>query len=176
VTPDVAIREQPDEPVRPVHHGQRSDADLLHQPLRVGNPPVGGDTARIHDDAVLPALHRRHLGHLGVDVAGAEAAIDDAYPALLRKHDGHRRARHGVHVGRHQRPLQRQAAAEPRRQIDLFRIAAWQDAALRREEEVVERAPTDEVEQLHGVSLTHGCGAARSGPPLTAAYIFIYCE
>ena len=57
------------------------------------------------------------------DVAGAEAAIDDADAAFFGQDDRHGRARDRVHVGRDDRPLQRDVLGKARRQIDGRGIA-----------------------------------------------------
>ena len=71
----------------------------------------GVDRIRIADDDVLHPLDLGDFAHLRLDVAVAEAAIDDADAAFFGLHDRHRRARDGVHVGRHQRPLERDVAS-----------------------------------------------------------------
>ena len=55
---------------------------------------------------------------------GAEAAVDDAKAAFLCHHGRHRGTRDGVHVGRHDRPVQRQAPGEARPEIDRPEVAA----------------------------------------------------
>ena len=82
------------------------------------------------------------------DVARPEPAIDDADASLLGLHDRHRGARHGIHVGRHDRPAQHDVLREEAGQIDGGRIAALQHAVLRREQEVVERGAAHQLE--HG--------------------------
>ncbi len=69
-------------------------------------------------------------------------------PAFLGLDDRHRRAGDRVHVGRHDRPLERDPARHAARQIDRRRIAAHEHAPLRRQDEVVERAAAHELERL----------------------------
>ena len=87
------------------------------------------DAVGIADHAVLRALDDLDFAHLRLDVAGAEPAIDDPDAALLGLHDGHRRPRDRVHVGRHDRPAQREVLRHAAGQIDRGRIAARDDAA-----------------------------------------------
>ena len=121
-------------------------------------PPCGGSPRTtvqsseigmgVRDDAVLGPLDRRDLGHLRGDIAGPEPAVDDADAAFLREHDRHRGPRHGVHVGRDQGALQRHVLREGRRQIDRRGIAARNDAAVRRQQEIIERAAAHELKQI----------------------------
>ena len=60
---------------------------------------------------MLTPLDALDLADLRLDVARAEAAIDDADAAFFGDRDGHLRARDRVHVGRHDRPLQREVLA-----------------------------------------------------------------
>ena len=80
----------------------------------------------------------------------AEAAIDDAEAAFFGLHDRHRRARDRVHVGRDERPLQRDVLREAARQIDGARVAPLEHAVLRPQQEVVEGAAADGVHQTSG--------------------------
>jgi hypothetical protein len=95
---------------------------------------------------VLHPLDLQHLSHLRLDVAVAETAIDDPQPALFRLHDRHRRAGDGVHVGRHQRALERDVRREAARQVDDRRVAPLDHAALRAQQKVVEGGAAN---QLH---------------------------
>ena len=146
----VALGQQPLQPPRVVDHGQRADAGALHHARASPTRWSLVDGVRIGDDAVLGALDRRDLGHLRRDVAGAEAAVDDADAAFLGQHDGHRRPRDGVHVGRDDRTVQREVLGEARRQVDGGGIAARQHAELRREQEVVESTASDKGQEIHG--------------------------
>ncbi len=105
---------------------------------------------------MLGPLDDLDLADLRLDVARAEAAVDDPDASFLRLHDGHRRPRHRVHVGRHDRPLERQVLRHTARQIDDRRIAAGQDAAVRGQEEVVERGAVHQP--------GHGLGHGRLDP------------
>ena len=60
----------------------------------------------IGDHAVLRPLDDLDLADLRLDVARPESAVDDADPAFLGLHDGHRRARDRVHVGGDDRALE----------------------------------------------------------------------
>ena len=74
----------------------------------------GADGATLYgsrDHAVLGPLDDLDLAHLRLDVAGPEAAVDDADAPFLGLHDGHRRAGDRVHVGRHDRAAERRGAA-----------------------------------------------------------------
>jgi hypothetical protein len=150
--PDVALGEEPDQPPAIIDHRQRAHACLLHQPDGVGNPAARGDAAGIADDSVLPPLDGRNLGDLWLDVAGAKSAVDDADAAFLGEDDGHGRAGDGVHVGRHQRTLQRQMLRESRREVHHRGVAPRQHAAVRRKQEIVERAAPHQIDQVHRVS------------------------
>ena len=76
-------------------------------------------------------------------------AVDDADAAFFGEHDRHRRARDRVHVGRHERALERQVLREAHPEIDGVGIAPQQDAALRRQQEIVEGATAHDLEQVH---------------------------
>ena len=141
----VALRQQAGKPAVLVDDDERADAGTRHQRGGLVERGVRSDARRIGDHAVLRPLDDLDLAHLRLDFAGPEPAVDDADAPFFGLHDGHRRARDRVHVGRHDRPLQRDAARQPRRQIDDGRIAALEHAALRREE-VVERAAAHELE------------------------------
>jgi hypothetical protein len=136
-----------------VDHDQRSDAGAPHAGGRLGERRLRSDGVRVVDDAVLGALDDLDLAHLRLDLAAAEAAVDDADAALFRDGDGHVRAGHRVHVGRHDRPLHRDVLRKPGRQVDRRRIAALEDAELGGEEEVVKGAASDEIKKI-----THGTG------------------
>jgi hypothetical protein len=93
---------------------------------------------------VLRALDDLHLAHLRLDVPGPEAAVDDADAPFFRLHDGHRRARDRVHVGRHDGTAERQMLRDAAREVDRRRIAARDDALLRRQQKIVECGAVDE--------------------------------
>jgi hypothetical protein len=114
----IALGEQADEAPRRVDDRERPDPGPFHHAAGFEEAAIRSDSVRVVNDAVLRALHCGHLGHLRRDVAGAESAIDDADAALLRKNDGHGGPRDRIHVGRHQRTLQRDLVGEPGRQID----------------------------------------------------------
>ena len=89
------------------------------------------------------------LAHLRRDVAAAEAAVDDADAAFFGQRRWPSRARVTVSmlaetIGR----LSVRCCEKRRREIDRGRIAALEDAVLRREEEIVERAAAHEGEQI----------------------------
>ena len=106
----VALGQQPDQPPMRRRHHQRADTRAAPSSDAASSSDApGAMLARIGDDAVLRALDDLDFAHLRLDLAGTEAAVDDADAALLGLHDGHRRARDGVHVGRDDRPLQRDA-------------------------------------------------------------------
>ena len=98
-----------------VDDGQRADARVLHDAQRLGDAvrsaPIVCGSAMTPCCVRLTAATSRHLRR---DVAGAEAAIDDADAALFGQDDGHRRARDRVHVGRDERALERDVLARTR--------------------------------------------------------------
>ena len=96
---------------------------------------------------MLLALDDLDLSHLWIDLAAAEAAIDDADASLFGDRDRHLRSRDRVHVRGHDWPLQRQARRETAGEIDGSRIAPLDDAVLRLEEKVVERGAANEINQ-----------------------------
>ena len=108
--PHVALGQQSLQPALRVDHDQRADARPRHHRPRLVDRRARRDAVRIVDDAVLRAFDDLDLAHLRLDLAGTETAVDDADAPFFRLHDRHRRARHRVHVGRHQRPLQRDPA------------------------------------------------------------------
>ena len=91
-----------------VDHDQRADAGAAHHLGRLGQRRGRTDRVRVGDDAMLAPLDPLDLAHLRLDVARAEAAVDDADAAFLGDGDRHLRAGDGVHVRRDDRPLQRQ--------------------------------------------------------------------
>src|SRR5436853_261332 len=97
-------------------------------------------TVWIGDDAVLPPLDGCHFRHLRIDVTRTKPPIDDADAAFLRHDDGHRRARNGVHIRRDERTFQCDVIGKPRGQIDNAWLAARENALVRSEEEIIERA------------------------------------
>ena len=114
----------PLQPLRGIDDGQRADTGLRISRLASETERVVADRVRIENDAVLRPLDREHFGDLRRDVACAESAVDDPDAAFLRQHHGHRRARDRVHVGRHDRPIERDVLREPARQVDRRRVAA----------------------------------------------------
>ena len=104
------------------------------------------DAVGVADDAVLRPLDDLDFADLRLDLAGPEAAVDDADPALLGLDDGHRRAGDRVHVGRDDRALQRDPAGQSAGQIDGRRVPARQHASLWCENIVIEGAPLHAVE------------------------------
>jgi len=97
---------------------------------------------------VLLALDDLDFAHLRIDVAAAKTSVDDAKTAFLGDGDRHGRTRHRVHVGRDNRPPECDASREARGQLDARRIATFDDAVLRGEEEVVECAAANKGEQV----------------------------
>ncbi len=146
--PEVARGEQSLQLARPVDDDQRADPGLLHHPGGVCHSVGRRHGIGIGNDAVLRALDDFDLAHLRGDIAAAEAAIDDAQAPFFGLDDGHGGPRNRVHVRRHDRMLQRDVLGEPRGEIDGLRIAALEHAESRREQEVVERATPDRVQQL----------------------------
>ena len=108
------------------------------------------DAVGIGDHAVLRALDDLDLADLRLDLARPEAAIDDADAAFFGLHDRHRRPRDRVHVGRDDRPLERDAARQPARQVDGRGSRRVEHAVLRRQDEVVERAAAHQIEHRGG--------------------------
>ncbi len=104
---------------------------------------------RIGDGAVLPPLDGGDLEDLRLDLAGTKTTVDNPDPALFRQHDRHRRARDRIHVRRDDRTLDRQMLGKARRQVDEIGGPAGKDPALRREQEIVEGAAANEIEQIH---------------------------
>ena len=102
---------------------------------------------------MLGAFDLQHLWYLRLDVTGSKAAIDDAESSLLRHDDGHFCTGHGVHIGRHQGSFEDEACRQMSREIEARRIAAIDDAELRGQQEIVERAAVDGAEQIHAVSV-----------------------
>ena len=93
----------------------------------------------------------RHLDDLRRDIAGAEPAVDHADPALFCESHGHGGSGNRVHVGRHDWAPERNLAGELTGEIDDRRIAAGHDAKLRRQQEIVERAPLHEAQQIRRI-------------------------
>ena len=99
---------------------------------------------------MLRALDDLDLADLRLDVAGAEPAIDDPEAPFLGLHDGHRGAGHGVHVGRDDRPLERQVL-ENRHDKSIAAGSRRGGRLLRRQQEIVECAAAHELQKVHGV-------------------------
>ena len=83
--PQVARRQQPLHPPLGVDDDERADAGVAHPRGRFGEAGVRPDRVGIADDAVLLALDDLDLAHLRLDLAAAEAAVDDADARLLRR-------------------------------------------------------------------------------------------
>ena len=84
----------------------------------------------------------------------------DTIDQWLRENDGHRRTRHRVHVGGDERPLEGDVRREAARQIDDRGIAAFEHAVLRPQQEVVERAAANRLEQRHLRYRSSQCSSA----------------
>ena len=141
----VTLRQQAQQTPLLVDDDECADAGPGHHGGGFVDRRVRSNAVRVANDPVLRALDDLDLAHLGLNVAGPEPAIDHAQAALLRLHDRHRRPRDSVHVRRHDRALERDVLRDAARQVDHRRIAPFQDAALRCEEEVVERAAAHDV-------------------------------
>ena len=143
---DVALGQQTRQPPLVVHDDERADARLAHLGCRLRQRAGRRHAVWIGDHAVLRALDDLHLADLRLDLARPEAAIDDADASFLGLNDRHRRPSDRVHVGRHDRPLEPDAARQPARQIDCRGIPPRQHAVLRRQDEVVERAAAHQLQ------------------------------
>jgi len=95
---------------------------------------------------VLRALDDLHLSDLRLDLARPEASIDDPDPAFFGLHDCHRCPRDRVHVGGYDRPLEPDTSRQTAREIDGRGVATRQDAVLRRQDEVVECASANQIQ------------------------------
>ena len=95
------------------------------------------------------------LADLRADLSGPETAIDDPDAAFLGLDDSHGSARDGVHVGGHDRPLQRDAPRQAAGQVDPCGIPAREDTALGRQDEVVERAAAYQLEHATSHTRVH---------------------
>ena len=146
--PHVAVREQPLQALRTVHHHQSAHARPAHQRGGLVQSRLRSHGVGLANHAMLCALDLLDLADLRFDVTRPEAPIDDANPALLGLHDCHRRPRHRVHVCRHDRSLERQVLGKATGEIDGRRVAPLDDALVWAEEEVVERAALDCVKKL----------------------------
>ena len=110
---EIARRQQAEQTPARVDDDERADAGAAHGLASLGERRVGPNRVRVGDDAVLPPLDALDLANLRLDVAGAEPAVDDADAAFFGDGDRHLGARDRVHVGGHDRPLQRQVLGEP---------------------------------------------------------------
>ena len=108
----VALGQESLQPALGIDDDERADARARHEPQRLRNRGRFVDAVGVVDDAVLGPLDDLDLADLRLDLAGPEAPVDDADPALFGLHDGHRRAGHRIHVGGDDRALQRDAAGE----------------------------------------------------------------
>ena len=132
-----------------VDDDQGANSRPVHRLECVRNTSVLFDAVRIRDDAVLCPLDRGHFDDLGSNVTRAEAAIDHPDSTFFGEHSRHCRPGDGVHVRRHERTLDRHVLRETCREIDSRGIAARQNAQLRHEQEIVERAPAYELKKIH---------------------------
>ena len=131
-----------------VDDDERPDACGAHVCRSLGEAGGGRDGIRVADDAVLLALDDLDLAHLRADVAAAEPAVDDPDPALFGHGDGHLGARDRIHVGRDDRSLECEVSRKAGREVDGGGITSLDNAVLRGEEEVVEGAASDEIEEI----------------------------
>ena len=153
--PQVARGEQAADTSRLVDHDQRANARGSH-PLRgLCQRRLRPDRVLVGDDAVLPTFDDLHLAHLGRDFAGAESAVDDPDPPFLRDGDSHLGSGHRVHVGGHDRALQREVFRKRRGQVERGRVASLDHAVVRDQQKVVERGASDKVRpgRSHRISI-----------------------
>ena len=126
----VAVREDPDEPIVGVGDRDARDAVALHQLERVADERVGRERDRLDDHAGLGALDLVDLRDLVVD---REVAVEDADPAEPRERDRHPRLGDGVHRRGDDRDLERDRARQAGRGGDVVR----EDGRLGRDEQDV---------------------------------------
>ena len=106
----VALGQEPFQLQPGIDDDERADPGSRHEASGLADRGRCVDAVGVADDAMLRPLDDLDLTDLRLDLAGPEAAVDDADPALFGLHDGHRRAGHRVHVGRDDRALQRDPA------------------------------------------------------------------
>ena len=82
------------------------------------------------------------------NIAGAEAAVDDADAPFFGQDRRHRRPRDRVHVGRHERTTEGDVLGEPGGQVDDGRIPARDHTELRREQKIVEGTAPDKGQEI----------------------------
>ena len=173
--PQIALRQQPQQPALLVDDDEGADAGPGHERASLGQGRPRADAVGITDDPVLRPFDLLDLTHLRLDLAGPVSAVDDADPAFLRLHDRHRRARHGIHVRGHHRTLERDAAGELTGEIDRIGVASRQDAVLRGQDEVVERAAAHQLEHRFPDPGIDG-GKRRHGAMLRAFVLCATCS
>ena len=93
----------------------------------------GAERDRVEDHPALGPLHAIDFGRLAVD---RHVLVDHADAAGARHRDRHLALGHGVHRRRDERDVQRNAAREARRGVDVLRVG---DRMARHEQDVVER-------------------------------------
>ncbi len=170
--PHVARRQQSRHPALLIDDNERADAGAEHGRRGIREVGRGRDGVGIADDAVLFALDDLDLAYLRVDLAAAEATVDDADPALLGH--GHLRPRHGIHVRGDDRPLQRETPREVGREVEGGGVATLNDTVPGCEEEIVERAAADEREQIrHAVDSCRSTVKNQRGTALQPRRIFL---
>ena len=151
---EIAGGEEAEQAPAGVGDHQRAHAGATHGVPRLGERRIGANRVRVGNDAVLAPLDALDLANLRLDVARAEAPVDDPDAAFFGDRDGHLRACDRVHVGGHDRPLQREVLGETRREIDRRRIAPLDDAVLRSKQEVVKRTAADSLQEVgHAVRI-----------------------
>jgi hypothetical protein len=129
----VAVRDDADDPPVAVDHGHPRDPEALHQRHRLAQRGVGGERDRVEDHPALGALHAVDLRRLAVD---RHVLVQHPDAARARHGDRHLALGDGVHRRRHQRDVERDAAREARRGVDVLRVDL---GVPRREQDVVER-------------------------------------
>ena len=168
----VARRQQSRHPALLIDDNERADAGAEHGRRGIREVGRGRDGVGIADDAVLFALDDLDLAYLRVDLAAAEATVDDADPTLLGH--GHLRPRHGIHVRGDDRPLQRETPREVGREVEGGGVATLNDTVPGCEEEIVERAAADEREQIrHAVDSYRSTVKSQRGTALQTRRIFL---
>ncbi len=119
----------PDQAAVGVDDRHAGDLEARHQRHRFTQRGVRRERDGIEDHPALGTLHAIDLGRLPID---RHVLVEHADAAGARHRDRHLRLGHGVHRRRDERHVQRDAAREARRRVDVLGMGAPSARGTRR--------------------------------------------
>src|SRR3989454_158606 len=159
----VAVRDDAHQAPAVIDDRDAGDAEPLHQLHRLAHRTVRAQRDGVEDHARLAALHAIHFRRLPVH---RHVLVDHADPALPRDRDGHLGLGDGVHRGRDERDIERNAAGEAGAHVHVPGMHA---RVPRNEQHVVEGESRAGAEGSHGESYRGGGGSSTFSAGFLAA-------